>query len=152
MTMQFSSDFIRASSIIAAPFTDDYRFHRDTDPAIAEACSSHGYVLGYTIPLFDYCTWCYKIRFVVGSFGALNDVDVMPVEFLLLDQERRFAIIAADDFNTIAGPRAFVERAIEMTVEDAWKAFNKEYIEHEGYSSALRDGWRELVKYYHTTK
>ncbi len=78
----------------------------------------------------------------------LGDVDTIWVHFLMLEENRRFAIICDELFNTIAGNQGFVEDALDRRIGDAYRDFLHEFVDEARFPEPEKTSFRELVAFY----
>lgn len=145
---RLAASFLRSGSMAAVPFEEAQHFASDTADALGSACQAYGLHGGFVVPLPDEPRCCYRTDFTSASFSALSNVDVIWTQFIVLDENQRCALLCDDLFNTIAGPRSFVERALGMSVRDAMSQFLRDFVDEAHFGAADKQLFVDLVRYY----
>lgn len=124
----FRSDFLKARRWACVAIEDE--LERDAAVQLAQTCAAHGLVAGWSLEIpWKLGTWTPAAhRFALSSTGfqALSKDAYLGSCFVLAEEESRFAVTSDGDlYWMLAGPRAFVETALGVSIAEQLHKFGK---------------------------
>ncbi|MFO0836950.1 MAG: hypothetical protein U1D55_00365 [Phycisphaerae bacterium] len=87
-----------------------------------------------------------------GVFSALNDVDIVWEHFVLVEEQGRFAVLCDFLHNTMAADEKFIRGARQRTIDEAERAFLKDFVHDSDFDEREKNDLRSLVAYYRSLR
>lgn len=134
---------------IGVPVEEAPYFCKWSANCLVRACQRFDWQECYAIPTEEKAEECtFKFTVAVEPLLELSDVGVMWVSFVIVPVQLGFAITCDEYFKTCAGPREFVEAAIDDPIDVAREEFDRYFVEEPAWPEAERQTYRDLAQYY----
>lgn len=146
--LRFRREFLQGKGLVGTPFEDAPHFSEEGARSLALACLEFEFCRGFVVPLFDVRSECFGIEFSFDAFRALSDIDVISSMFVILEENQSFGVLVNDLFNTIVGPREFIEVSLECSLSAAREEFLTAFVHESGFNPAEKRTFTELVEFY----
>jgi len=126
------------------------RFDQQNAGWLTRACQRFGWYHCYAVSIRDDANLrVLELPITAESLVALSDPNMMWMDFVLLSPEPGFAVLCDEMFKTYAGPRMFVEMAIDDTLEVAREEFDQYFVIEPDWSyEEERALYRRVSEYY----